>query len=72
MDTRNEYRISPSIAYEGQWVAEFRFERRAGIFSRRVEWSEWKAIDYSSSPERAEAMCRRHAGEGTKYLGRLP
>ena len=70
MDTRNEYRVVPSIRYNGQWIAEFRAPRFR--FGRQVGWRDWEVIDFFGTEEIAEEMCRRHAGEGTKLLGRLP
>lgn len=76
IDIRCEYRVRPAL--NGYWHAEYRepriFWQRVGGIGRAFhrDWTEWKFIDHCSSLESAEAECRRHAGEGTKYLGRLP
>lgn len=63
MDFRNEYRIIPNDYETLPWTLEF-----------RKWWSPWKwrYITICKDEERALYLARIHAGEGTKYLGRLP
>lgn len=70
MDKRNEYRVKPSVTDENGWLAEFRAPRI--WFGRQFGWHEWEAFAFCGSVDAGEAVCRRHTGEGTKYLGRLP
>ena len=73
MDKRNEYRVVPNYFSPDRWEAQYRqiiFQLRA--FGGGWQWTEWESLSAFPSPEEAEACCRRHAGEGTKYLGRLP
>jgi hypothetical protein len=63
MDTRNEYRIVPTEYESCPWLLEFRYW-----------WSPWKwrYIGMFKDEEASLARAKIHAGEGTKYLGRLP
>jgi hypothetical protein len=65
MDKRKEYRVRPSLI-SSAWYAEV----RAAFPFRVFGWS--RIGDYYDNSKLAEAACRKHAGEGTKYLGRLP
>lgn len=58
---RNEYRVRPSL--DGRYYC-------ADV--RRWWLPVWDFLCLDLDQKKVEAACRRHAGEGTIYLGKLP